>query len=109
MEGKRRHKRLKIVLAIVGAVIAVMIIAMAVYFGTYYHSVDVDEYFTDSDTVTVTETDSGWLFDGESEDTALIFYPGAKVEASAYAPLLYELAAAGGHRCAFGRIGTAGR
>ena len=59
MEGKRRHKRLKIVLAIVGAVIAVMIIAMAVCFGTYYHSVDVDEYFTDSDTVTVTETDSG--------------------------------------------------
>ena len=35
MEGRRRHKRLKIVLAIVGAVIAVMIIAMAVYFGTY--------------------------------------------------------------------------
>ena len=95
MEGRRRHKRLKIVLAIVGAVIAVMIIAMAVYFGTYYHSVDVDEYFTDSDTVAVTETDSGWLFDGEGEDTALIFYPGAKVEASAYAPLLYELAEEG--------------
>ena len=87
MEGKRRHKRLKILLAIVGAVIAVMIIAMAVYFDTYYHSVDVDEYFTGSDTVTVTETDSGWLFDGDGEDTALVFYPGAKVEASAYAPL----------------------
>ena len=95
MDCKRSHKRLKIALAIVGAVIVVMIIAMAVYFGTYYHSVDVDEYFTDSDTVTVTETDSGWLFDGEGEDAALIFYPGAKVEASAYAPLLYELAEEG--------------
>ena len=69
MEGKLRHKRLKIVLAIVGAVIAAMIIAMAVYFGTYYHSVDVGEYLTDSDSVTVTETDSGWLFDGDGTAT----------------------------------------
>ena len=90
--GRRSRRRLKIILAVVAAVIAALLIAMAVYFGTYYHSVDVEAYFTDSDTVTVTETDSGWLFDGEGEDTALIFYPGAKVEASAYAPLLYELA-----------------
>ena len=95
MENKHRHKRLKFALIAAAAVIIVMIVAMAVYFGTYYHSVDVEEYFTDSEAVTVTVMDSGWLFDGEGKDTALIFYPGAKVEASAYAPLLYELAETG--------------
>ena len=45
--------------------------------------------------VSVLRTDSGWLFDGPAEDTALIFYPGARVEAEAYAPLLHRLAAEG--------------
>ena len=45
-----------------------------------------------SDSVTVEETDFGWRFDGPAEDTALIFYPGAKVDAAAYAPLLHRLA-----------------
>lgn len=31
------------------------------------------------------------LFDGEGTDTALIFYPGAKVEYTSYAPLTLEL------------------
>ncbi len=42
--------------------------------------------------VTVTQTDCGWLFDGPSETDALIFYPGGKVEETAYAPLLHEIA-----------------
>ena len=95
MEKGHSHKRLKITTAVIVIILAVLIVAMAVYFGTYYHSVDADAYLTDSDAVTVSETDSGWLFDGAGEDTALIFYPGAKVEATAYAPLLYELAEAG--------------
>ena len=32
------------------------------------------------------------LFDGEGTDTALVFYPGAKVEYTAYAPLMLKLA-----------------
>ncbi len=35
------------------------------------------------------------LFDGEGDDTALIFYPGAKVEYTAYAPMMLELAEGG--------------
>ena len=42
--------------------------------------------------VTVEKTDTGWLFDGPSEERALIFYPGAKVEETAYAPVLRRLA-----------------
>ena len=39
------------------------------------------------------------FFDGPSEDTALVFYPGGKVEETAYAPLLHGLAAAGMDVC----------
>ena len=42
--------------------------------------------------VAVEKTGSGWLFDGPSDEDLLIFYPGAKVEETAYAPLLRMLA-----------------
>ena len=42
--------------------------------------------------VTVTQTETGWFFDGPSESDALIFYPGGKVEETAYAPLLRQIA-----------------
>ena len=42
--------------------------------------------------VTVAQTETGWFFDGPSESDALIFYPGGKVEETAYAPLLRQIA-----------------
>lgn len=52
-----------------------------------------------NDSVTVTETDYGWLFDGPSDSSALIFYPGAKVNAASYAPILRLLAENGMDVC----------
>lgn len=46
-------------------------------------------------TAKVTDIEDGWLFDGPGTTTAMVFYPGAKVEASAYAPLMQETAASG--------------
>ena len=70
--------------------------AFVIYVSVYYHAdVSAAAALSSDDTVTVSETGRGWLFDGPSEDTALIFYPGAKVEASAYAPLLHLLAEQG--------------
>ena len=40
----------------------------------------------------VYEVDEGWLFDGPGTEKAMIFYPGAFVEAQAYAPLMQDLA-----------------
>ncbi|MBR0413053.1 MAG: alpha/beta hydrolase [Eubacterium sp.] len=50
---------------------------------------------TSSEAVTVTHIDEGYFFDGPSEDKALIFYPGAKVEETAYAPIMKSLAEQG--------------
>ena len=49
--------------------------------------------------VRVSRTDYGWFFDGPAEETALIFYPGGKVEETAYAPLLRLVAEEGMDAC----------
>lgn len=77
---------------------AVLILALVfiLYHAVYYHADETAKRYMQSDEkVTVRETGYGWLFDGPSEDTALIFYPGGKVEETAYAPLLHKLAEQG--------------
>lgn len=87
-------KTKKIILGVsVGAVIAVA--AGAWYVNDYYHAVDVEEMLVSSEEVRVKQVDTGWFFDGAGEERALIFYPGAKVQTEAYAPLMYELAEQG--------------
>ena len=77
-------------------ILLVVLIAFGVYVSDYYHADALAKTALHSDTtVAVTRTDYGWLFDGPSEDQALIFYPGAKVETSAYAPMLHALASKG--------------
>ena len=45
--------------------------------------------------VRVDAIDGGYLLDGPGTETAILFYPGAKVDEAAYAPLLYRLAEGG--------------
>lgn len=93
--SSKPHNKAKITLTVVLIVVVALIVVMGVYFGDYYHAVDVDESLAGTDEVTVTEVDGGWYFDGSGTDVALVFYPGAKVEATAYAPLMLKLAEAG--------------
>ena len=78
--------------------LAVVILAAAflLYTGVYYHADGTAEAALISDgSVQVARTGYGWFFDGPSEESALVFYPGAKVEERAYAPLCRRLAQAG--------------
>ena len=74
--------------------------AFFIYTADYYRA---DQNALDAlksdEAVAVSETDYGWLFDGPGAADALIFYPGAKVEETAYAPLLHRLAAEGMDVC----------
>lgn len=83
--------------------LCVTAVVMAVFFFLYvsdYYRADASaEAALVSDEVRIEETDYGWFFDGPSDDAAMIFYPGAKVEETAYAPLLHRLAAAGMDVC----------
>ena len=68
----------------------------SVYFGTYYRSTEKATMSMKADEIVkVKEIEQGYLFDGPGNDNALIFYPGARVEASAYAHILHELAEKG--------------
>lgn len=66
------------------------------YVNDIYHSNDsIEGYLKGKDFIAVTEISDGLYLDGPGEDTAMIFYPGAKVEDTAYLPLLSELAVKG--------------
>lgn len=80
------------------AQLAFLIGVIIVYFGTYYHAdaaaLAALESTEDVSVIEITkESDGadGWLFDGPGTDSALVFYPGAKVEAASYSPLLKEI------------------
>lgn len=79
---------------ILAAVIALFVGGAAWYVNDFYHSEVSPAQYQDG-TVHVEVRKQEIVLDGEGEDTALIFYPGAKVEYTAYLPLLYELAEQG--------------
>ena len=85
----------KRLLWIIPAGIIVLLAAVFLcYTGRYYHAdAKAAQALVSDPEVRVTETDYGWFFDGPSEDTGLVFYPGGKVDETAYAPLLHLLAA----------------
>ena len=98
--GKGHPVRRRLLWIIPAVVILLFCAAFLIYAGQYYHSDGTANLALRSDeTVTVTQTGYGWLFDGPSEDDALIFYPGGKVEETAYAPLLHLLAGQGMDVC----------
>ncbi len=67
--------------------------AFAIYLSMYYPANSQAKQALYSDlTVSVSEEKWGLFFDGPGSETALIFYPGAKVEHVAYAPLMKQLA-----------------
>lgn len=87
-------KKKKVFLTI--AVVILLFIAIFWYVNDYYHSDEsVQEYLSGEGMVSVTGIKEGLYLDGSGEDTAMIFYPGAKVEYTAYLPLFYKVAEQG--------------
>ena len=77
-------------------VFAVLFALFFFYTENYYHAdrtavmmLRTDEY------AAVTSSQTGLLFDGPGEEDLLIFYPGAKVQETAYAPLMRQIAEGG--------------
>ena len=52
-------------------------------------------YLNGSDNVSVVKTSNGLLLDGPCNDSALIFYPGGKVEYTSYLPLMNRISSRG--------------
>lgn len=81
VESVQIKMKKKLWLLMIPAILAVCFLCNT---GSYYRAENVN--------TNAVKTDCGWFFDGPSEESALIFYPGAKVEETAYAPLLQRIA-----------------
>lgn len=92
----KTEKKVIIIMA-VAVVIATAIFAWQIYANDYYKASDTaKEALKGSAQVEVMETDGYYLFNPvEDTEKGIIFYPGGKVEETAYAPLLLELTEAG--------------
>ena len=95
--NRQKKKHIWLIFA---CIIALSAAAFLLYTGQYYHADSSALTMLESDEkVSVTQADYGWFFDGPSEEEALIFYPGAKVEETAYAPLMHRIAEQGMDVC----------
>ena len=74
-----------------------LIIGVIIYLcsSNYKAEDDITSYLKSSEVVKVTKIDEGYFFDGEGTTSAIVFYPGGKVEYISYAKLMYELAEKG--------------
>lgn len=89
---KIKHKIMMSAAISFGLIIAVGI----VYFSIYYHPDNsAKDYLRSSGSVEVKQNDEGYCFDGPGNENAIAFFPGAKVDEKAYAPLMFKLAEAG--------------
>ena len=101
--------------AVPAAVLAVVLIVFGVYVSDYYHADGTVREYLDpgtalseggtetihekTESVTLEQTGYGWFLDGPSDKNAMVFYPGAKVDETAYIPLLYRFAEEGMDVC----------
>ena len=93
---KKLKKKPPVVVHILISIVAGLLVicgAFFVYVGIHYSADDeVLAVWAESGSVQVTEIDGAYMIDGDGEDTALVFYPGAKVDSEAYLPLMKKLA-----------------
>ena len=86
----------KLLLKIPLLITALLLAAFFIYSGINYSADDLaSEAVVPDERVTVSWISQGFFFDGPGTADALVFYPGGKVEETAYAPLLRQLAEQG--------------
>lgn len=76
-------------------IVCILVGGFVWYVTDYYHVVDLESAMAETELVRIAKIDIGYWYDGPGEENALIFYPGAKVQEVAYAPILKMLAEQG--------------
>lgn len=92
MTGRRKVAIWAAVMVVIG-----LFAACGLYLGDYYHAEEAAiAALEEIDAITVTELKNGdFVFELEGAKVGLIFYPGGKVEHTAYIPLMQECAKRG--------------
>lgn len=87
----KKHHRIKKAVLIVGGLIFAAVIGFLIYAADYYPADETAVAVLQMDETIKTEGNLTILTPEEPGDTAFIFYPGAKVEETAYLPILEKL------------------
>ena len=87
------NKKLKIALCVIVALIIVSV-GYFIWYANDYTPAESSVYalLNGTENVSVTKINEGLFLDGPGNESALIFYPGAKIEYVSYLPLFMELA-----------------
>lgn len=92
----KKHRKLLTVLCVISGVLLLLFAAVAVYVGNYYHAdAKAVAAMESEEDISVVALDGAVAFKPESAEVGFIFYPGGKVEHTAYAPLMRECAERG--------------
>lgn len=94
---KKMSKKLKIFMISLLCFIIVCCTAFGIYVSDYYHANDaaLEATFSDDTVTVIQKNDDYMVFTPEKPKCGLVFYPGGKVEYTAYAPLMKALAEEG--------------
>ncbi len=84
-------KRLRIMLIVIIAVLILLVGGFLIYASDYYRADDVASSAMQSDAIMIDKNDHIILSPTNPGETAMIFYPGAKVEYFAYLPILEKI------------------
>ncbi len=85
----------KITLTIIIILILSLVGGTVYYVNDYYRAEDLAVALFASSKTDISEENGVYTFNSENATKGIIFYPGGKVEAKAYAPLMYALAKEG--------------
>ena len=81
---------------LIPGIIILLLTACILYVSDYYHAAEnVRSYLNGEGNVKAIRITEGVYLDGPGSGNAFIFYPGGKVEYTAYLPLLYRIAESG--------------
>lgn len=83
--------------SIIRLIIYIVILFILIISGArnYPASSEVQGYLISSKSVKVSKINEGYFFDGPGTKTAIIFFPGARVEYKSYSKLMYKIAETG--------------
>lgn len=101
MAGRKKRGKKRWIFRSFCIVVAALIVVCGVYLGTYYHA-DTDalaSYQTEQPVQVEMLADGNLVYTPKQPKAGLIFYPGGKVEHTAYEPLMKELASEAGILC----------
>lgn len=93
LKTKRTHKGLWITLISVFTIIIIILAAFFIYAGDYNRTTEEGKTYLQSDEKTTVNQEKDYITftPASPSDSGFIFYPGGKVEYTAYAPMMKEL------------------